>query len=121
MQELCRYGVRLDLHRGGASVAAYAPASGPGGMGMTLPLVRRARDRGVEIRDRVLVTRLHPDDTGISGVEYVDLISGEVWHLLAGAVVMAISHLVHPAEHAQPQGFGSMPFKPRTWLWWRSW
>lgn len=56
---------------------------------MTLPLVKWARDRGVEIRDRAVVTRLYLDDTGISGVEYIDLISGEACQLTAGAVVMA--------------------------------
>ncbi|MDI6893139.1 MAG: FAD-dependent oxidoreductase [Bacillota bacterium] len=89
VQELRQYGVGLDVRRGGARVAGHAPPSGPGGMGMTLPLVRWAREHGVQIRDRAVVTHLCLDDAGISGVEYVDLVSGEISHLVAGAVVVA--------------------------------
>lgn len=87
--ELCRYGVRVDLRRGGASVAGHAPSPGTGGMGMTLPLVRWAREHGVEIRERVVATGLLLDDSGVTGVEYVDLISGDVGCMAAGAVVVA--------------------------------
>lgn len=83
------YGVKIDLRRGGASVARYSDRPLMAGSALTLPLVAHARETGVETRERVFANRLLMGEGSVEAVELVNLESGEIEAVAARAVVVA--------------------------------
>lgn len=92
---LLRDGERIDRTRaaGHSRARTYrAESHGYGlnkGMALSLPLAERARALGARILDRCPVVGLCTDGAAVSGVIAVDLASGAVLAIGAGAIVLA--------------------------------
>lgn len=92
LARLRSWGVRYSDRRGGISVRPYSRGQTLGGTGLTLPLVARAGEVGVETREGVVVSAILRADGGlgrVAGVELYDPQTGEVSREPAGAVVVA--------------------------------
>jgi succinate dehydrogenase/fumarate reductase flavoprotein subunit len=86
---LREFGVRIDMESGHASVARYGIGPMLGGTGMTLPLVENARQAGVTILDRIMVTGILTSDGRVSGVRVLDTSKGTLSTIPAKTVIVA--------------------------------
>ena len=89
VRELERFGVKLKFSDGHASCTEETVSAMMGGSGMTLPLVRHARNSGVTIRENAIVSGILTDDKGITGVSVLDCNDGQHLHVHAKAVILA--------------------------------
>lgn len=86
---LARYGVKLDVEKGLASVAKYAKREIVAGTAFTLPLAQAVRERGVAVEERAAVTEFLLASGRCVGLAYLDQTSGKVERVAARAVVVA--------------------------------
>jgi len=87
--DLREMGVRIDLGSGHASVSSYGIGPMLGGTGMTLPLVERARQSGVRLLDRTMITGILTSDGRASGARALDTSTDALSTIPAKAVIVA--------------------------------
>ncbi len=86
---LAQFGVKIDYGDGFASVSRYAVSPMASGTGLTLPLVKHARQAGVEFVESTMVTGIFTDDRRCTGVRALNARTGEMFSISARAVIMA--------------------------------
>jgi len=86
LQELVSLGVESQVHRAHLTVSARPRHPGEG---LTLPLLRRCREAGVEFAEPAMLVHLLRDAQGCRGAMVLDLVSGDYCRVLAGATILA--------------------------------
>jgi len=86
LQELASLGVQSQVHRAHLTVSARPRHPGEG---LTLPLLRRCQEAGVEFAEPAMLVQLLRDDRGCRGAMVLDLASGDYCRVWAGATILA--------------------------------
>jgi len=88
-QTLMRWGVRIKMKKGSASVRATAPNGLMGGAGFTGELAAIAESEGVRFLDWTVATSLRLERGRVAGVETENWRTGERACIPSGAVILA--------------------------------
>jgi len=86
LEELASLGVQSQVHRAHLTVSARPRHPGEG---LTLPLLGRCREAGVEFAEPAMLVQLLRDAQGCRGAMVLDLVGGDYCRVLAGATILA--------------------------------